>query len=94
MTTDLERRVRLVRAWEFRQRHHAKGMWMRLRRVLADAQSAYVIPSVEAQKLLAEGYAAHPVGREPGWAPGSSHVLANVHESARGAREQRNSDRP
>ncbi|HEV8358624.1 MAG TPA: hypothetical protein VGX21_05695 [Methylomirabilota bacterium] len=50
MRDDLERRVRQVRsrvavqAWEYRQRHHAKGVWMRLRRILADAQAAYVIP--------------------------------------------------
>ncbi len=70
MTGDLERRVRqarsrvAVRAWAFRQRHHAKGVWMRLRRVLADAQSAYVIPESEAARLLAEGLRPEAVGQE------------------------------
>ena len=70
MTPDLERRLRqvrsrvAVRAWAYRQRHHAKGMWMRLRRVLAEAQAAYAISAGEAEQLLAEGYEPHPVGRE------------------------------
>ncbi len=70
MTGDLERRIRqarsrvAVRAWAYRQRHHAKGVWMRLRRVLADAQSAYAIPGNEVERLLAEGFRAEPVGQE------------------------------
>jgi hypothetical protein len=66
----LRRRVRqlrsraAVRAWEYRQRHHAKGVWLRLRRVLADAQTAYVIPEREAERLLAEGVHPEAVGRE------------------------------
>ncbi|HEV8309662.1 MAG TPA: hypothetical protein VGW35_18520 [Methylomirabilota bacterium] len=70
MSDDLERRVRqvrsrvAVRAWEYRQRHHAKGVWMRLRRILADAAAAYVIPESEAERLVAEGFPPEPVGRE------------------------------
>jgi hypothetical protein len=66
----LERRVAqarsriAVRAWTYRQRHHAKGVWMRLRRVLADAQSAYVIPASEAERLMAEGFRPQAVGQE------------------------------
>ncbi len=70
MTDDLERRVRqvqsrvAVRTWGYRQRHHAKGVWMRLRRTLADAQSVYLIPDSEAKRLLAEGFRPEAVGRE------------------------------
>jgi hypothetical protein len=70
VSDDLERRVRqvrsrvAVRAWEYRQRHHAKGVWMRLRRILADAAAAYVIPESEAERLVAEGFPPEPVGRE------------------------------
>jgi hypothetical protein len=70
MIDKLERRVRqarsrtAVRAWGYRQRHHAKGMWMRLRRVLAEAQSAYVIPASEAERLLAEGFLPEAAGQE------------------------------
>jgi hypothetical protein len=70
MTDDLARRVQqvrsrfAVRAWEYRQRHHAKGVWMRLRRILADARSAFVIPLTEADQLLAEGFQPEAVGRE------------------------------
>ena len=70
MTRELERRVRqarsriAVRAWSYRQRHHAKGVWMRLRRVLAEAQSAYVIPTSEAERLVAEGFRPEAVGQE------------------------------
>lgn len=70
MIDDLERRVRqvrsrvAVRAWEYRQRHHAKGVWLRLRRILADAQAAYVIPGGEAERLIAEGFRPEAVGRE------------------------------
>ena len=44
MTLSLEQRARqfrsrvLVRSWEYRQRHHARGVWFRFRRVLADAK--------------------------------------------------------
>jgi hypothetical protein len=56
-------RARLaVRAWEYRQRDHAKGVWFRLRRLLAHSASALSLPEAEARRLLAEGYAADPVG--------------------------------
>ena len=70
MTPGLERRLRqlrsrvAVRAWAYRQRRHAKGVWMRLRRVLADARSAYVIAGSEADRLLAEGFRPETVGLE------------------------------
>lgn len=53
-----------VRAWDYRQRLHARGVWFRLRRVLADAREAHAIPRDEALKLIAEGYPAEPVGHE------------------------------
>ncbi len=53
-------------AWgrTYRQRHHAKGVWTRLRRLLADAQSAYAIPGSVAEQLLAEGFLPEAVGQE------------------------------
>jgi hypothetical protein len=65
-----ERRLRefrsriLIRAWDYRQRHHARGVWFRLRLVLANARDAYVIPREEALKLIAEGLRPEPVGQE------------------------------
>ena len=70
MTKALEARVRqiheraLIRAWEYRQRRHSKGVWFRLRRVLADAGEAFVINSEQADQLEAEGHLPLPVGQE------------------------------
>lgn len=70
MSITLDRRVRqirsraAVRAWEYRQRRHADGVWYRLRRVLADAREAWAIPAGEAAALLDEGLPAEPVGSE------------------------------
>lgn len=70
MNSSLEARVRqlrsrvVIRSWVYRQRHHARGVWFRLRRVLADTSAAYVLPSDEARKLIAEGCRAEPVGDE------------------------------
>lgn len=67
-TIALERRVTeqrarvLVRCWNCRQRHHARGVWFRLRRVLAGASAAFVVAADDAAALLAEGYRADPVG--------------------------------
>jgi hypothetical protein len=59
---DLRRRV-LVRSWEYRQRHHARGVWFRLRRLLADASAAFAISDDEARALVAEGFRIEAVGR-------------------------------
>ena len=70
MTEAVERRLRqlrsrvLVRAWDYRQRNHARGVWFRLRRVLAEASQAYAVSTAEAQELLAEGHRPEPVGEE------------------------------
>ena len=70
MSPSLERRLRqlrsrvLVRSWDYRQRRHARGVWFRLRRVLADAREVHVIAHEEAEKLIAEGHRPEPVGRE------------------------------
>lgn len=70
MIPTLERRLRqqrsrvAIRSWDYRQRRHARGVWFRLRRVLADAQAAFAISRDEAAKLIAEGYPAAPVGNE------------------------------
>lgn len=69
MTASLERRLRqfrsrvLVRSWGYRQRHHARGVWFRLRRALADARDAYAITMDAARALEAEGYGADAVGQ-------------------------------
>jgi len=66
----LEKRVRAarsraaVRAWEYRQRNHAKGTWYRLRRLLADASVAYDLTEHAARQLLAEGHKPEPVGEQ------------------------------
>ena len=53
----------MVRMWKYRQRNLAAGAWFRLRRALADAQTAFVISDEDARTLLAEGYEASPCGR-------------------------------
>ena len=53
-----------VRRWHYRQRHHAAGVWFRLRRVLADAEAAYVISDEDARRLIGEGYVPEACGRE------------------------------
>lgn len=68
--SSLERRARdvrarnAIRAWEYRQRRHSKGVWFRLRRVLADARLAYVITDAAALDFLSRGYQPEPVGNE------------------------------
>jgi len=60
---ELRSRV-LVRDFDYRQRRLARGVWFRLRRVLAFASEAYVLPRDEAGRLIAEGHVPEPVGRE------------------------------
>jgi hypothetical protein len=68
VTPAFDRRVReqrarvLVRSWDYRQRHHARGTWFRLRRVLAGASAAYVVAPEDAAALVAEGCRVEPVG--------------------------------
>lgn len=70
MTAVQERRLHelrsrvLVRGFDHRQRHHARGVWFRPRRVLAFAREAYELPRDEAERLMAEGHRPDPVGRE------------------------------
>lgn len=61
------RRVRTrtaIRNWEYRQRNHAKGVWFRLRRLLAEADSVWSIPEEEARRLVEEGFEPAAVGGE------------------------------
>lgn len=66
----LERRLRdlrartTIRSWEYRQRHRSKGVWYRLRRVLAEAEHAFVVSPEEARELLSEGFEPERVGGE------------------------------
>ena len=70
MSETAQRRLRqlrsraLIRAWDYRQRNHARGVWFRLRRVLADAEEAYAISAAEAHQLLEEGRMPVAVGSE------------------------------
>lgn len=70
MSETLERRIRqyrsrmVIRAFDYRQRHHAGGVWFRLRRLLAGTSQAYVISEDEAAQLHREGWRVEPVGRE------------------------------
>lgn len=53
-----------VRAWEYRQRHTSKGVWDRLRRLLALTERAFELDTERAEHLIASGHAPHPVGAE------------------------------
>ncbi len=53
-----------MRRWEYRQRRHAKGVWVRLTRLLADASHAWEIDEALANQLIAEGCQVEPVGLE------------------------------
>jgi hypothetical protein len=53
-----------VRAWEFRQRNSSKGVWDRLRLVLALSERAFAIDDALARSLEARGHHPHPVGAE------------------------------
>ncbi len=70
MMASQERRLRqmrsrlLVRAWDYRQRRHARGVWFRLRRLLAAAKEAYALDADDAGRLVAEGHHPEPVGLE------------------------------
>lgn len=70
MTATQRERVRrmreraVIRAWEYRQRHHAGGVWFRLRRVLVDAARAFVITEADAHWLEQQGVRPLPVGGE------------------------------
>lgn len=68
MSAALEQRVRqyrsrmLIRAWHYRQRRHAHGVWFGLRRLLADTRQAYAISATDAERLRAEGFRIEPLG--------------------------------
>lgn len=70
MKQSLEKRVRAmqsraaVRAWEYRQRNHAKGTWYRLRRLLADSRVAYALTEQDARQLMIEGCGREAVGEQ------------------------------
>jgi hypothetical protein len=70
MSDTLEQRARqyrsrmLIRAWDYRQRRHARGVWFRLRRLLAGTSRAYVVSETDAAQLRADGFRVDPVGLE------------------------------
>ncbi len=53
-----------IRTWQYRQRHHAHGVWYRWRRLLTDARAAYVISENDARRLIDAGLVPEPVGLE------------------------------
>jgi hypothetical protein len=87
MSAALEQRARqyrsrmLIRAWDYRQRNHARGVWFRLRRLLAEASHVYVISSNDADELRAEGFRIEPAGH--GIEPPKVIVFAPAHRVAR-----------
>ena len=54
----------LIRAWEYRQRHYARGVWYRFRRVLVDAAEVWIIGDEDGDRLESGGRVPLPVGRE------------------------------
>jgi hypothetical protein len=54
----------VTRAWEYRQRHLAHGVWFRLRCLLAQSERAYAIDPEEARRLVALGARPAAVGDE------------------------------
>jgi hypothetical protein len=64
---DRLRRMRsrlMIRKWELRQIHHARGVWFRFEMLLAGTRRALVISDKEAATLRASGFEPHPVGGE------------------------------
>ena len=53
-----------IRSWEYRQRHRSKGVWYRLRSLLAQAEHAFLVSPEEAGLLVEEGFKPEPVGAE------------------------------
>lgn len=53
-----------VRRWELRQQSHAKGVWYRLRRLLAGSARVFSVSDADMQALLAEPRQPHPAGLE------------------------------
>jgi hypothetical protein len=45
-----------IRAWNYRQRNLAVGVWFRVRRALARARAVYAITDEDARQLIAEGF--------------------------------------
>lgn len=70
MNPRYEERVRqikaraLIRTHAYRQRHHAKGVWFRFRRLLADAASAHEVARAVMDTLVQAGLHLEPVGLE------------------------------
>lgn len=87
MNRVLERRLRdqrarvLVRSWEYRQRNHARGVWLTLRRLLTGASAAYMVDEQVAAALVAEGYPLEPLGL--GFDPPKSIVIVPAERAAR-----------
>ena len=53
-----------VRAWEYRQRNTSKGVWARLRGILALSERAIAVDEETAAALEASGHRPHPIGAQ------------------------------
>lgn len=51
-----------VKAWEYRQRNHAKGVWVRLRRLLAGSRQAFIAGDDAIERLVSRGFSSEAVG--------------------------------
>ncbi|MBN2192902.1 MAG: hypothetical protein JW751_08800 [Polyangiaceae bacterium] len=60
----LMRQRQATRAWEYRQRRSAKGVWPRLCRLLADAEHAFIVDAHDLAQLLEQGSQLEAVGFE------------------------------
>jgi hypothetical protein len=69
-----------VRAWQYRQRDLAAGVWFRLRRVLTNARAAYVLTEEDASRLVAEGFQPESCGLE--LSPEKTIVFLNADRAA------------
>ncbi len=53
-----------IRRFEYRQRHHARGVWFRFRRLLSQASQAWQVAEEDARHLLALGIQPQRAGLE------------------------------
>lgn len=51
-----------VKAWEYRQRNHAKGVWFRFRRLLAVSKHAFIAGDDAIERLISRGFSTEAVG--------------------------------
>lgn len=70
----------VVRAWEYRQRNTSKGVWDRLRAVLALTERAFALDEPDVATLMAAGHVPHVVGAQ--LAPARAHFVLTSDEAS------------